>query len=224
MKNIDKRFTGLVLGLALVLGIVAGSAISADAQYNRGGGRNWDGYPNWGGSFKLRQTALNAGFNEGSKEGAQDRAQGRLSNFKDFCEYQKATRDYSSRLGNRELYRRYFQRAFESGYDTEFPFAVIPGPVRGQDRRGRGRNWDQYGNYGGSFELRQTALNAGYNDGNKQALRDGNRWRTDYRRNSDYQKATRDYSSKLGNRGIYRRYYREGYENGYQDGLLGYEN
>ena len=26
----------------------------------------------------------------------------------------------------------------------------------------RGRNWERYGNYGGSTELRQTALNAGY--------------------------------------------------------------
>jgi len=34
-----------------------------------------------------------------------------------------------------------------------------------QDRNGdpgrRDRNWDRYGNYGGSAELRQTALNAG---------------------------------------------------------------
>ena len=36
-----------------------------------------------------------------------------------------------------------------------------------QERREerRGRNWDRYGQYGGSFQLRQTALNAGYNNG-----------------------------------------------------------
>src|SRR4030081_1536688 len=32
-------------------------------------------------------------------------------------------------------------------------------------RNQRDRNWDNYGNYGGSFDLRQTALNAGYNEG-----------------------------------------------------------
>src|SRR5258706_15300136 len=35
------------------------------------------------------------------------------------------------------------------------------------DRNRRGRNWDNYGNYGGSFQLRQTALKAGYNEGMK---------------------------------------------------------
>jgi hypothetical protein len=30
------------------------------------------------------------------------------------------------------------------------------------DPNQRGRNWERYGNYGGSSELRQTALNAGY--------------------------------------------------------------
>ena len=43
---------------------------------NRGRGRRSnDDYPNWGGSFQLRQTALNAGYNEGIKEGRKDRKQ-----------------------------------------------------------------------------------------------------------------------------------------------------
>jgi hypothetical protein len=87
----------------------------------------------------------------------------------------------------------------------------------------RGRNWDRYGRYGGSSELRQTALNAGYNAG----IKDG---RDDRRRNrhrsysdfSEYRNATTDYSSKLGDRELYRRYYREGFENGYDDGWNGY--
>jgi hypothetical protein len=81
--------------------------------------RNWDSYPNWGGSFDLRQTALNAGYNEGSKEGRKDRANGRHSNFQEFSAYQKATKDYSTRLGDRELYRRYFREAFQRGYNAE---------------------------------------------------------------------------------------------------------
>jgi hypothetical protein len=99
---------------------------------------------------------------------------------------------------------------------------------RGQNRNDndgqtrRGRNWDRYGNYGGSFELRQTALNTGYNEGIKEGRSDRNRRNpSDYRNRSAYQKATKDYSSKLGDRELYRRYYREGFENGYTDGRNG---
>ena len=91
------------------------------------------------------------------------------------------------------------------------------------DQNHRGRNWDAYGTYGGSFQLRQTALNAGYNEGIKQGHNDYNRRNgSDYRNRSAYQKATKDYSPRLGDRELYRRYYREGYENGYNDGQNGY--
>jgi len=89
-----------------------------------------------------------------------------------------------------------------------------------QDRRGG--NLDGYGNYGGSFQLRQTALNAGYNEGIKAGRDDRKKSRhSDYRGISAYQKATSDYSSKLGDRELYRQYYREAYENGYNDGYDG---
>jgi hypothetical protein len=91
------------------------------------------------------------------------------------------------------------------------------------DHNRRGRNWDQYGNYGGSFQLRQTALNAGYNEGIKQGRSDRNKRNTsDYHNRSAYQKATKDYNSRDGNRELYRRYYREAYENGYDAGVNGY--
>jgi hypothetical protein len=91
------------------------------------------------------------------------------------------------------------------------------------DQNRRGRNWDGYGNYGGSFQLRQTALNAGYNEGIKQGRSDGNKgYSSDYHNRSAYQKATKDYSSKLGDRELYRRYYREAYENGHDAGVRGY--
>lgn len=90
-------------------------------------------------------------------------------------------------------------------------------------RRRHGGNWDGYGNYGGSFQLRQTALNAGYNDGNKQGRNDRNRRnRSNYRDNSSFRKATKDYSSRLGDRDLYQRYYRDAYSNGYDDGIGGY--
>jgi hypothetical protein len=91
------------------------------------------------------------------------------------------------------------------------------------NRRRHGGNWDGYANYGGSFQLRQTALNAGYNDGNKQGRNDRNkRNRSNYRDNSSYRKATRDYNSRLGDRELYQRYYRDAYPNGYDDGIGGY--
>jgi hypothetical protein len=69
-----------------------------------------------GGSFSLRQTALNAGFNQGVKAGRDDRRRGRGFNYQDDREFQKATSDYSSRLGDLGLYRTYFRQAFAHGY------------------------------------------------------------------------------------------------------------
>ena len=91
------------------------------------------------------------------------------------------------------------------------------------DRNRRGRNWDRYGGYGGSFQLRQTALNAGYNNGIQEGRKDRSRGdRFDYRDEGDFQRATEDYSSRLGDRELYKRYFREGFANGYEDGYRGY--
>lgn len=94
-----------------------------------------------------------------------------------------------------------------------------------QERREerRGRNWERYGSYGGSSNLRQTALNAGFNNGIEEGRKDrSRRERYNFRDESDYQKATEDYSSKLGNKELYKRYFREGFENGYEAGYNGY--
>ncbi len=214
-----------------------------DRDRNRRG-RNWDNYGNYGGSFDLRQTALNAGYNEGLKDGTTARQRGRSTDYRNQSAYRKATKDYSSRLGDRELYRRYFREGYETGFNDGFnPQDNSYDNNRNRDwnrndnrdwnrndnrdwnrnngQNRRGRNWDRYNNYGGSFELRQTALNAGYNEGIKEGRNDRNNRRSDFRNKSAYQKATTDYSSKLGDRGLYQRYYREGFENGYYDGLNG---
>jgi len=87
----------------------------------------------------------------------------------------------------------------------------------------RGRNSDGYGNYGGSFDLRQTALNAGFADGVKEGRKDRSRnERYDYTDESNFQNGSRDYSSRLGDRYIYQRYYREAFSHGYADGYGGY--
>jgi hypothetical protein len=91
---------------------------------------------------------------------------------------------------------------------------------RGQGRRGR--NWDGYGNMGGSYELRQTALNAGYNEGNKAGRNDRRSGRYDPTRSSAYRNALKDYNSRMGDRYAYQQYFRAAFENGYSDGYKGY--
>ena len=86
-------------------------------------------------------------------------------------------------------------------------------------------NGGYYGNdgyYGGNSQLRQTALNAGYNEGIQEGRNDRNRGdRFDYRDESDYRNASKDYSSRLGDRGLYQQYFRQGFANGYRDGYNG---
>ena len=83
-------------------------------------GNSYDGYPQLGGSFQLRQTALNAGYNEGIKEGRKDRDRNERYDFSDESTYQKGTKDYSSRLGDRYLYQQYLRMAFENGYNDGY--------------------------------------------------------------------------------------------------------
>jgi len=214
-------------GLALIAVLILGSGFTSSEAAGQRRGRSWDSYPNWGGSFDLRQTALNAGYNEGSKEGRKDRDKRRYRDYNSFDTYQKADKDYNSNWGDRDLYSRYFRLAFQNGYDTENP---PPGGNRNNDNYNnnnnnnrRGRNWDRYGTYGGSYQLRQTALNAGYNAGIKEGRNDSKKNRhRNYGDFSQYRNAEDDYSSKLGDKELYRRYYREGFENGYEDGYRGY--
>ena len=79
--------------------------------YNRRG-RNGDGYGNQGGSYELRQTALNAGYNEGLKAGREDRRRGRYNPTR----YSNTLKDYNSRMGDRNTYQQYFVQAFQNGY------------------------------------------------------------------------------------------------------------
>ena len=226
----------LLFGIGIVLSITA-QAQDPDDRYtqdrNRSDngdqnrrGRDWDRYGSYGGSSELRRTALNAGYDEGVKEGRKDRGNGSRTEHRNLSSYQKATKDYSRRLGDRELYRRYFREAFEDGYNTE---SYVRGNRDRWDRNddgnqdSLGRNQDGYGNFGGSFHLRQTALNAGFGEGVKQGREDRRtRKGNDYQRNSTYQKATKDYTSSLGDREVFRRYFREAYEHGYADGYAGY--
>jgi hypothetical protein len=84
--------------------------------YGAYGRRTRDGYGNYGGSYELRQTALNAGYNEGMKEGRNDRQRGDRFDFQDESDYRSATKDYNSRYGDRSTYQQYFRQAFQNGY------------------------------------------------------------------------------------------------------------
>ncbi|HKS30352.1 MAG TPA: hypothetical protein VJS44_21180 [Pyrinomonadaceae bacterium] len=138
--NFKQKLGGAILGISIIFGVGFTPATATQAQsrndgYYQGGqdrnrdrdredrdwgrrrrGRDWDRYGRWGGSYELRQTALNAGYNEGVKEGRKDRSKNRRFDFYGKNEFQKATKDYNSRLGDRELYRRYFQQGYENGY------------------------------------------------------------------------------------------------------------
>jgi hypothetical protein len=226
-RNLSRELAGFILGFTILLCVGFGASATGNAQ-----DRNWDRYGNYGGSAELRRAALNAGYNDGIRAGNDDRQRRRQSSYQNSNVYQQATNGYSRRLGDRELYRRYFREAFESGYnfnnnnqdnlgrDDRYRY---PDRDNNPNRTRRGRNWDGYGNLGGSAELRQTALNAGYNEGNKQGQKDrGRSYNSNYQGQSAYQKATKDYNSRLGDRSLYQRYFREAYENGYSDGLNGY--
>ena len=83
-------------------------------------GRDWGNNGNWGGSSQLRQTALNAGYNNGIKAGRNDERKGRRFNYTDESDYRNASKDYSSRLGSKSLYQRYFRQGFENGYSDGY--------------------------------------------------------------------------------------------------------
>jgi hypothetical protein len=145
---LKKRIMGVILGLSLLAGIGITSSTTAQAQWqndqwrrNRESQREQirrqrelereqrrrqrdyrtdDWRYNNGGSFDLRQTALNAGYNEGIKEGRRDRQNGERFEYRDEEDYRNANTDYSSRLGNRELYRQYFRQGFVNGYNDGY--------------------------------------------------------------------------------------------------------
>jgi hypothetical protein len=141
---LTKRVIGVVFGLSLLLGIGMTSSSEVQAQ-NRSWQqeqirrqRDWEReqrrrqrqaqrdsrYDNdrygYGGSNQLRQTALNAGYNEGIKEGRKDRNNGDRFEYRDEEDFRNANTDYSSRLGSRDLYRQYFRQGFANGYSDGY--------------------------------------------------------------------------------------------------------
>jgi hypothetical protein len=107
-----KRVSMLTLLVLLVVAAAAG--VSAQRKPKRGGSEKR--IANYGGSALLRKTAVDNGYAEGVREGRTDLGRGESFNFTDESGYQSAAKGYSSRLGEKSLYRRYFRAAFENGY------------------------------------------------------------------------------------------------------------
>ncbi len=128
-SNLKSRLGVAILGVSVLFGTGALSSVKTSAQSRNDGyygqdrnrdrgrrGRDWDRYGRWGGSYELRQTALNAGYNEGLKAGRKDRSRGERYDYRDEGAYRDAGKDYNSRYGNRELYRQYFRQGYVNGY------------------------------------------------------------------------------------------------------------
>src|SRR5882757_7038973 len=106
-RQLKKKIGAVILGFSIISGVGLAMSSTVQAQYpnaqqdrrdqDRDRGRDngrWrrrgnDDYPNWGGTFQLRQTALNAGFNEGLKEGRNDLRKHRRYDFHDSNTYRR---------------------------------------------------------------------------------------------------------------------------------------
>jgi hypothetical protein len=143
LQKLGRKIFAATFSLSLLLGMGVATTQTTNAQYpqwqraqnrrdrdqrrndrdwdrrrngNRNGDRRGDGYPNLGGSYDLRQTALNAGYNKGAEAGREDQRKNDRYDFRDEGDYRNASKDYNSRLGSRGIYQQYFRLAFENGY------------------------------------------------------------------------------------------------------------
>ena len=71
----------------------------------------------------MRGTFLKAervGRTDGLRAGRQDRKRGEPSNFRDEAAYQKGTRGYSPKMGDKASYQQHYRQGFENGYDAGY--------------------------------------------------------------------------------------------------------
>jgi len=141
-------------------------------------------------------------------------------------DYYRRQRQYERERQERErqLQRERERQASQDGwYDQYGNWHSNNQGYYNQGYNRRGRNADNYGNYGGSYQMRQTALNAGYNEGVRAGRDDRRHGRYDPTRSGAYRNAMKDYNSRYGgDRYAYQQYFREAFINGYADGYRGY--
>ncbi len=104
-----KTLGGALVALAVVIGIIATTSTTADAQWRRNGG--YGGYNN---------QEAQQGYQYGVNTGASDGQRGQSYNPQRSHYYQNATYGYSSSYGNKngykEAYRDGFLRGYQEGY------------------------------------------------------------------------------------------------------------
>jgi hypothetical protein len=195
MKLINmKNLGGAILGLVMLLGVGVMSSTTTQAQY----------YPNQDQYRRQREIQRRAEIQ-------------RQYEIQRQAEIERQRQQQNDQWGNDQWNRNNNDQWDRNNNDQ------WNRNNRGYNRQGRrGRNWDGYGDQGGSYGLRQTALNAGYNEGNKAGRNDRRSGRYDPTRSSAYRNAMKDYNSRMGDRYAYQQYFRAAFENGYSDGYNGY--
>jgi hypothetical protein len=193
MKNLG----GAILGLVMLLGVGVMSSTTTQAQY----------YPNQDQYRRQREIQRQYEIQRQAEiERQRQQQNGQWGN----DQWNRNNNDQWNRNNNNDQWNRNNNDQWNRNN-------------QGYNRQGRrGRNWDGYGDQGGSYELRQTALNAGYNEGNKAGRNDRRSGRYDPTRSSAYRNAMKDYNSRMGDRYAYQQYFRAAFENGYSDGYNGY--
>ena len=115
MNNRNRGYFTKVLMLALVACFALPAATLGQRNGRRRAARH-ERHVAADGESQLNQTAKTAGYNSGKQEGINDRKRGEPSNFHDESAYQKATKGYTSALGDKEHYKQVFRESFEHGY------------------------------------------------------------------------------------------------------------
>ena len=136
------------------------------------------------------------------------------------AQYQYPNQDQYRR--EREAQRERQRQAQQSGWYDQYGNWHATGSSTGYYNNGyynRGRTADNYGYYGGSSYMRQTALNAGYNAGLRAGRDDRRSGRYNPYNHGEYRSANKDYNSRNGDRYAYQQYFREAFINGYSDGF-----
>jgi len=114
MKHKRKEKLKLLIWVSLALLLLALS-VNVSAQRKARRGRN-GANPNFGGSARLRDTALHTGYDSGINDGRTDSSRHERFDFKDESDYKTATKGYTSDLGDEGLYQKYFRVGFQNGY------------------------------------------------------------------------------------------------------------
>src|SRR5436190_3831675 len=172
-----KKFGGAILGLFMLVGIMAVSSTTAQAQY-----------PTWNqDQYRRQQRERERELQRQRQQQAQQR------------------QGYYDQYGNWHSTGTYNNNGYYNNNNNGY-------------YNNGSRRYDGYGNQGGSYDLRQTALNSGYNEG----LKDGReaRRRGGYSRSRNVN-SLKDYNSRMGDRYTYQQYFMQAYQNGYADGLRG---